>query len=48
LELILVQHFDENGQSGWKPVETIFKDQVTTAGNRSYDWTVPNVKEHDV
>jgi hypothetical protein len=48
LELLLVQRFDENGLSGWSPVETIFEDQFMAAGSGSYNWTVPDVKEHDV
>jgi hypothetical protein len=48
LELLLVQRFDEDGLSGWKPIETIFEDQLVTAGSGSYNWTVPDVREHDV
>jgi hypothetical protein len=48
LELLLVQRFDENGQSGWSPVETLFEDEFMAAGSGSYNWTVPDVKEYDV
>lgn len=48
LELLLVQRFDENGLSGWSPVETIFDNQTVAAGSGSYNWTIPDVKEHDV
>ena len=48
LELLLVQHFDENGLSGWSPVQTIFNGRLMTAGSGSHNWTVPNVKENDV
>jgi hypothetical protein len=48
LELLLVQRFDEDGLSGWSPIETIFENQTMAAGSGSYSWVVPDVEEHDM